>query len=130
MSPAGTSDRSAGHGRKANPRRLVAGGTVFFPAATAYAIFVLPASVFAMLTLNVIVMAMTWTLKALQDPSCARVRAWATIPVGTAALAGLALFDPKVLLPIASAAWRSAFAALLVFHFRLCAQTAAGAPNA
>jgi uncharacterized protein involved in response to NO len=46
------SDRPAGHGGKANPRRLVAGNTVFFPAATAYAIFVLPASVFAMLGLT------------------------------------------------------------------------------
>jgi Family of unknown function (DUF6448) len=42
------SDRPAGHGGKANPRRLVAGNTVFFPVATAYAIFVLPASVLAM----------------------------------------------------------------------------------
>jgi uncharacterized protein involved in response to NO len=31
-----------------NPRRLVAGNAVFFPAATAYAIFVLPASVLAL----------------------------------------------------------------------------------
>ena len=43
------SDRSAEHGRKANSHRRVAGNMVFFPAATAYAIFVLPASVFAML---------------------------------------------------------------------------------
>jgi uncharacterized protein involved in response to NO len=35
-----------------NPRRLVAGNTVFFPAATLYAIFILPASVFAMLGLT------------------------------------------------------------------------------
>ena len=83
------------------------------------------------LTLNV--MAMTWTLKARQDPSRARVRVWATILVGAATLArvlaGLALFDPKVLLLIASTIWSSAFAALLVFLFRLRAQTAAGTPN-
>ena len=46
------SDRPAGHGGKVNPRRLVAGNTVFFPAATLYAIFILPASVFAMLGLS------------------------------------------------------------------------------
>lgn len=49
MSPAGASDRPAGHRREANPRLLVAGNTVFFPAATACATFVLPASVFSML---------------------------------------------------------------------------------
>ena len=46
------SDRPVGHGGKANPRRLVAGDTVFFPMATAYAIFVLPVSVFALLGLT------------------------------------------------------------------------------
>lgn len=46
------SDQPAGHGGKADPRRLVAGNTVFFPAATLYAIFILPASVFAMLGLT------------------------------------------------------------------------------
>ena len=34
---------------KANPSRLLAGNTLFFPAATVYAIFVLPASVFSMI---------------------------------------------------------------------------------
>jgi uncharacterized protein involved in response to NO len=43
------SDRPDVHGRKVKPRRFVAGSTVFFPAATLYAIFVLPASVFSML---------------------------------------------------------------------------------
>jgi hypothetical protein len=52
MSPAESSDRPATHGREANPRRLVAGNTVFFPAATACAIIVLPASVFTMLGLT------------------------------------------------------------------------------
>jgi uncharacterized protein involved in response to NO len=45
-------DRPAGRGGKANAHPLVAGNTVFFPVATAYAIFVLPASVFAMLGLT------------------------------------------------------------------------------
>ena len=83
------------------------------------------------LTLNV--MAMTWTLKARQEPSRARVQVWATILLAAATLArvlaGLAVFDPKVLLLVASTAWSSAFAALLVFLFRLRAQTAAGASN-
>ena len=83
------------------------------------------------LTLNV--MAMTWTLKARQGPSRARVQVWATILLAAATLArvlaGLAVFDPKVLLLVASTAWSSAFAALLVFLFRLRAQTAAGASN-
>jgi len=68
------------------------------------------------LTLNV--MAMTWTLKARQDPSRARVRVGATVLVGVAALsrvlAGLAVFDARVLLLIALTAWSGAFALLLV----------------
>lgn len=72
-------------------------------------------------TLNVMVM--TWTLKARQDPARARARVWATILVGVAALArvltGLAMFDPQLLLVIASAAWSSAFALLLVLLVRL-----------
>ena len=73
------------------------------------------------LTLNV--MAMTWTLKARQDPSRDRVRVGATVLVGVAALArvlaGLALFDAQSLLVIAAAAWSSAFALLLVLLVRL-----------
>ncbi len=46
------SARPAGHERETNRRRLVAGNTVFFPLATAYAILVLPVSVFAMLGLT------------------------------------------------------------------------------
>src|SRR5450756_2532641 len=79
------------------------------------------------LTLNV--MAMTWTLKARQDPSRARVRVGATILIGTAALtralAGLAVFDPQVLLVIAATAWSSAFALLLVLFVRLRTRTPA-----
>jgi uncharacterized protein involved in response to NO len=52
ISPAGTSDRPVGDGRGAKPRLLVAGDTLFFPLATVYAIFILPASVFAMLGLT------------------------------------------------------------------------------
>jgi uncharacterized protein involved in response to NO len=44
----GGRERPAGHGSKTSPRRLVAGNTVFFPAAAAFAIFVLPASLLAM----------------------------------------------------------------------------------
>jgi uncharacterized protein involved in response to NO len=73
------------------------------------------------LTLNV--MAMTWTLKARQDPSRARVRVAATILVGAAALArvlaGLGVFDPQALYVIAAATWSSAFALLLVFFVHL-----------
>lgn len=50
------------NGGKVNPRWRVAGNTVFFPAATLYAIFVLPASVFAML-------GFTGALPALASPS-------------------------------------------------------------
>src|SRR5665647_2278095 len=46
------SHRPAGDGRDASSRRLVAGNVVFFPMATVYAIFVLPASVLAMLGLT------------------------------------------------------------------------------
>ena len=59
------------------------------------------------LTLNV--MAMTWTLKARQDPSRAMVRVAATILVSAAALArvlaGLGVFDPQVLFVMASIIW-------------------------
>ena len=55
------SDRPAGYTGNSNPRRLVAGNTVFFPAATLYAIFVLPASVFAMLGLTVALPALAST---------------------------------------------------------------------
>ena len=80
------------------------------------------------LTLNVMVM--TWTLKARQDPSRARAPVWATILIGAAALtralAGLAVFDPQVLLVIAATAWSSAFALLLVLFVRLRTRTTAG----
>jgi len=73
------------------------------------------------LTLNV--MAMTWTLKARQDPSRARARVAATVLVGVAmlarVLAGLAVFDSRALLLIGSAAWSAAFGSLLVLLVRL-----------
>lgn len=79
------------------------------------------------LTLNV--MAMTWTLRARQDPSRARVRIGATILVGTAALArvlaSLGVFDPQLLYAIAAATWSSAFALLLVFFVHLRTHTTA-----
>ena len=79
------------------------------------------------LTLNV--MAMTWTLRARQNPSRAGVRIWATILVGAAALAralaGLGAFDPQLLYVIAAASWSSAFALLLVTFVRLRTDTTA-----
>ena len=73
------------------------------------------------LTLNV--MAMTWTLKARKNPSRARMRVGATALVGVAALArvlaGLAVFDYRMLLLIAATAWSGAFALLLVLLVRL-----------
>lgn len=80
------------------------------------------------LTLNV--MAMTWTLKARQDPSRAAVRVAATILVGAAALArvlaGLGVFDPHVLFVLASMIWSSAFALLLLLLVRLRTGSPAG----
>ncbi len=74
-------------------------------------------------TLTVNVMAMTWTLKARQNPSRARARVGATALVGVAALArvlaGLVVFDSRVLLLIASTAWSGAFALLFVLLVRL-----------
>jgi uncharacterized protein involved in response to NO len=79
------------------------------------------------LTLNV--MAMTWTLRARQDPSRAGVRIGGTILVGTAALArvlaGLGVFEPPLLYVIAAASWSSAFALLLVSFVRLRTHTTA-----
>jgi uncharacterized protein involved in response to NO len=73
------------------------------------------------LTLNV--MAMTWTLKAHEDPSRARLRVGATVLVGAAALArvlaGLGTFDPQVLFVIAAMSWSGAFALLLALLARL-----------
>jgi hypothetical protein len=73
---------------------------------------------------------MTWTLKARQDPSRARVRVGATLLIGAAALArvlaSLGVFDPQVLFVIASMIWSSAFALLLVFFVRLRTPTPAG----
>ncbi len=85
------------------------------------ALHVITVGALGTLTLNV--MAMTWTLKARQDPSRARVRVGATILVGAAALArvlaGLGVFDPQVLLVIAATSWSGAFALLLVLLVRL-----------
>lgn len=80
------------------------------------------------LTLNV--MAMTWTLKAGEDPSHARLRVGATVLVGAAALArvlaGLGTFDAQVLFVTAAMLWSSAFALLLVLLVRLRLRRRAG----
>jgi uncharacterized protein involved in response to NO len=92
------------------------------------ALHVITVGALGTLTLNV--MAMTWTLKARQDPSRAMLRVAATILVGAAALArvlaGLGIFDPQVLYVIAAMLWSSAFALLLVLLVRLRTRTPAG----
>ena len=73
------------------------------------------------LTLNV--MAMTWILKARQDPSHARAPVWATILIGAAALAralaSLGVYDPLVLLHLAALCWSGAFALLFILLVRV-----------
>jgi uncharacterized protein involved in response to NO len=73
-------------------------------------------------TLTFNVMALTWTLKARQDPARAGLRIAGTILLALAALArmlaGSERFDAPVLLWIAAAAWSSAFALLLVLFVR------------
>lgn len=68
------------------------------------------------LTLNV--MAMTWTLKARQDPSRSRLPVIGTLLIGAATvlrvLAGLGVADARPLLLIAALCWSGAFALLLV----------------
>jgi hypothetical protein len=75
-------------------------------------------------------MAMTWTLKAREDPSRAHLRVGATVLVGAAALArvlaGLGTFDPQVLFLMASMLWSSAFALLLALLVRLRLRRRAG----
>lgn len=87
----------------------------------AAALHIITVGALGTLTLNV--MAMTWTLKARQDPSRDRVRVVATVLVGVAAmarvLAGLAVFDSRMLLLIASTAWSGAFALLFILLVRL-----------
>lgn len=76
------------------------------------------------LTLNVI--AMTRLQKARQDPSRARLPVWGTVLVGAATLArglaGLDVFEPLLLLLLASACWSGAFALLLVLLIRVRAR--------
>jgi uncharacterized protein involved in response to NO len=73
------------------------------------------------LTLNV--MAMTWMLKARQNPAHARVPVWATFLVAVATLArvlaGFGIWDPPALLQIAALCWSGAFALLLVLLVRV-----------
>ncbi len=79
------------------------------------------------LTLNV--MAMTWTLKARQDPARDRLRIAATVLVGAAALtrvlAGVGAFDPQAAFVLASLMWSSAFGLLLAHLVRVRARIAA-----
>ena len=79
------------------------------------ALHVITVGALGTLTLNV--MAMTWTLKAGEDPSRDRARVAATVLVGAAALArvlaGVGAFDPLRLFVIAAALWSSGFALLL-----------------
>ena len=88
----------------------------------AVALHVITVGALGTLTLNV--MAMTWTLKARQDPSRARVRVTATVLLGAAVLArvlaGLETLDPQTMLVIAAMLWSSAFALLLALlgHLR------------
>jgi uncharacterized protein involved in response to NO len=67
------------------------------------------------LTLNV--MAMTWTLKAQQDPARSRLPVIGTLLIGVATLlrvlAGLGAYDARSLLLIAALCWSGAFALLL-----------------
>jgi uncharacterized protein involved in response to NO len=99
----------------------VAVAALLFASFRPLALLAAAATTVGTLTLNV--MAMTWTLKARQDPSRATVRVAATILVGGAALArvlaGLGVLDPQVLFVMASMLWSSAFALLLALLVRL-----------
>ncbi|MBS0338575.1 MAG: NnrS family protein [Proteobacteria bacterium] len=68
------------------------------------------------LTLNV--MAMSWTLKARQDPARAAIPVWGTLLVAAAVLArvlaGLGYGDPPGLMLLAALCWSCAFGLLLV----------------
>ena len=73
------------------------------------------------LTLNV--MAMTWLQRARQDPSRARIPVWGTLLIAAAtfarALAGLGIFDPQLLLLLASVCWSGAFGLLFILLMRV-----------
>ena len=90
----------------------------------AAALHIITVGALGTLTLNV--MAMTWTLKARQDPSRARVPVWATILIGAAALArvlaSLGVYDPLALLQLAALCWSGAFALLLILLVRVRAR--------
>ncbi len=82
------------------------------------------------LTLNV--MAMTWTLKAREDPARDRARVAATLLLAGATLArvlgGVGAFDPPGLYELAAILWAGAFALLLatLARIRLRGRPAAG----
>ncbi len=85
------------------------------------AVHIITVGAIGTLTLNVMVM--TWTLKARQNPSLARVPVWATILIGVAALAralaNLDVYDSQTLLLLASLCWSSAFTLLLIHLVRI-----------
>jgi uncharacterized protein involved in response to NO len=85
------------------------------------ALHVITVGALGTLTLNV--MAMTWTLRARQDPARARARVWATVLIGlatvTRALAGLRVAAAPLLLGLASLLWAGAFAFLIILLLRL-----------
>jgi len=108
----------------------VALGLLLYGAALAFgrdqtaALHVITVGGIGTLTLNV--MAMTWTLKARQDPARARLPVWGTILVAAAtltrALAGLGVYDARALFWFASFCWSGAFALLLIRLVRVRAQ--------
>jgi uncharacterized protein involved in response to NO len=73
------------------------------------------------LTLNV--MAMSWALRARQDPARAGLQVWGTLLLAAATLArvaaGSGVVEPRMLLVLASSCWSGAFALLLVLMVRL-----------
>jgi uncharacterized protein involved in response to NO len=99
---------------------LAYGGALAAARYEAAALHVITVGALGTLTLNV--MAMTWTLKAGEDPSRDRLRVAATVLVGAATvarvLAGLGAFDPLRLLVLAAALWSSAFVLLLAIFIR------------
>lgn len=105
----------------------VALGLIVYGAALAYgldqaaALHVITVGGVGTLTLNV--MAMTWTLKARQDPARARLPVWGTILIAAATLAralvGLSASNTHHLLWFASLCWSGAFVLLLVRMVRI-----------
>ncbi len=85
------------------------------------AIHVITVGSLGTLTLNV--MAMSWVLKARQNPAPLRLPVWGTILIALATLArvlaGSGVDDPRTLLLLASFCWSGAFMLLLVLFVRV-----------